>query len=70
MQAIRILTIVTLVAMLSLLLVTSFTLAGPADGHGGTAAAAIASDACTYYVATDGSDSDPGTEAQPSRCTH
>ena len=38
---------------------------GLADGHGGTAAVAIASDACTYYVAPDGSDSDPGTETQP-----
>jgi len=50
---------------LTLLLVTSFTLAGLADGHGGTTAAAIAPDACTYYVAPDGSDSDPGSEAQP-----
>ena len=39
--------------------------AGLADGHGESAAAAIASDACTYYVAPGGSDSDPGTETQP-----
>jgi len=39
--------------------------AGLADGHGGIAAVAVASDACTYYVAPDGSDSDPGGEAQP-----
>lgn len=39
--------------------------AGLTYAHGRTAEASIASGACTYYVAPDGDDSNPGTETQP-----